>query len=136
MQPDMPPPGALPEEDRKPVGCLRAFLAVTFVVNAVLGVTYLYYAIFGGTPAAEAGAAVQSFPAWFLPTIAVISLANCVFMVAIWLWRRWGAYGYGLLTLVTIGINFLAGAGPTAFAGLLGVALLIYVVRPVWDLME
>jgi hypothetical protein len=114
--------------ERKRGGCLVAFLIVASVANAMVGVSYL-------AQGAELSRLLPDMPAWIFPLLGVLSLANLGFIIAIWQWKKWGAYGFFATAAIVFVINVLTiGAG--AFTGLLGVVLLGFLLRPVWDEME
>lgn len=102
-------------------GCLTAFLIVAMIGNVLLSlfqwlsVQNLYvsdkpHAFLGGT----------------LNAVAV------VFAIAVWKWKRWGVYGYIGTIGVSILLNLMVGQILFAVQGLVPIALLIGLLRPVW----
>lgn len=130
---------------RKRGGCLTAFLVVVLVAN-----------LWGGLSTLLAGPIPDFPPA--LPVVAVfLSLANCVFVVGIWKWKRWGVYGFVATVLVGVAINVhifgvleaLPPGEPLAFVlvikafqitlsllPLIGLAIFLVLIWRVWSQME
>jgi tetratricopeptide (TPR) repeat protein len=77
-------------------------------------------------------------PPWLY---ALISFAYCIVAIAIWKWQRWGLYAYIVLAIpVTFGVYLLIGTILDAFIGLASgvimVAILIFLLYPVWNPAE
>jgi hypothetical protein len=114
--------------ERKRGGCLTAFLLLATVANPLVGVYYL-------AQGSALSRLLPDIPTWIFPLLGILSLANFGFIIAIWQWKKWGAYGFFTTAAIVFVINVLTiGAG--AFTGLIGVALLGLLLRPVWDAME
>ena len=110
-------------------GCLTAFLIVMLIANPLVAI---YYFVAGSTVSQS----LPNLPEWTVPALGIIGIANFAFAVAIWKWKKWGMYGFvisaGITFLINaIGINIL-----TALFGLIGVALLAFLLRQVWSQME
>lgn len=115
--------------ERKRGGCLTAFLILALVVNPLLG---LYYLVQGATISQM----LPNVPTWIIPVLGVLSLVNFGFIIAIWRWKKWGVYGFVGLTAIVLVINLLT-IGITAIpAGVLSLAVLGFLLRPVWDDMD
>ena len=130
---------------RKRGGCLTAFLVVVLVGNLWSALSTLL------------AGPIPDFPP-ALPVVAVfLSLAQCVFVVGIWKWKRWGVYGFVATVLVGIAINVhifgvleaLPPGEPLAFVlvikafqitlcllPLIGLAIFLVLIRRVWSQME
>lgn len=108
--------------ERKRSGCLVAYLAVIAIVN-VLGMGL--FAILG----------LQSQD-WIALLGVVLTLVNIVFIIGIWQWKKWGVYGLG----ISLGLGALAALISMQFSSVVpplsSLAVLVYLVRPVWHLME
>jgi hypothetical protein len=114
--------------ERKRGGCLTAFLILAAIANPLVG---LYYLAQGSTLSQM----LPDIPPWIFPVLGILSLANLGFVIAIWQWKKWGAYGFFATAAIVFVMNALTiGAG--AFSVLLGVALLGFLLRSVWDEME
>lgn len=117
------------QPERKRGGCLTAFLVVMLIGNPL---TAIYYLVAGG----RVVDALPGMPAWIIPVFIVVSVANTVFAVGVWLWKRWGVFGIGVSYIVVLIINVGIGLPFNALLGLVGIAILIFLVRPVWGQME
>jgi hypothetical protein len=75
-------------------------------------------------------------PAWIVPVLAAASIGNLACAVGVWMWKKWGVYGFGALTALGLVVNLMAGMGPRALTGVIGLVLIIVLVRPYWDQFE
>jgi hypothetical protein len=56
--------------------------------------------------------------------------ANIIFVIALFRWRRWGFYGFVIVTGLAIGTNIYAGLGTAlSLLGILRVAFLYWVLN-------
>lgn len=117
-------PGAFSTEAPKQRhGCLAVWLALMLIANgfAAVSTPLLVGAIQRVTP---------NFPAWVVWPVALLSVLNVVFAIALFNWKKWGFSGFLGTSLVAFGLNLYAGIGiPQAVVGLLGVAILYGVLR-------
>jgi hypothetical protein len=69
-------------------------------------------------------------PAWATPTLAIACIANVVFAVALFQWKKWGFYGFAATTVLALFINLKIGlqAGRVLF-GLIGIVILYAVLQ-------
>lgn len=108
--------------ERKRGGCLTAYLVVIAIINVLVG------ALFGIL-------GLQNLD-WIILLGAMLTVVNVVFVIGIWKWKKWGVYGLG----VTLGLGITAALISMQFSSavppLSSLAVLIYLVRPVWHLME
>lgn len=104
-------------------GCLTAWLVLVIIANALVA---LLYVAGGGVVAAS----LPSARGWLVPVLAVLALANVAFAIALFLWKRWGFYGFVASSLVGLVVNLAAGINPAqAVFGLVGVAILYGVLQ-------
>jgi hypothetical protein len=99
-------------------GCLTAWLVVIIVVNSVVALLYLF-----------AGSAIASTFAisrgWAIPVLVIVSAANIGFAIALFLWKKWGFYGFVATSVLALAVNLAIGLNPVqAVFGLVGVAIL------------
>lgn len=107
-------------------GCLTAFLLLLIVAYPVLALTYWL-------GSAVIKRSVPTMPDWFSPVMAIACLYDFAFAIAIWKWRRWGVYGYGVITALVFAANLAIGwPFLRALMGLLGFAVLVLLLRPRW----
>jgi hypothetical protein len=92
----------------------------------------IYYFLAGSSVAQ----AYPSMPTWMVPVLGILSLANFVFAIGIWNWKRWGMYGFAASAGVLFFINALYVNLFTALWGLVGIGLLAYLLRKAWSQME
>lgn len=109
-------------------GCLTTFLILMFIANPVAGLYYL----FAGSTVTQT---VPNFPGWGIPLFVALSFANLVFAIGIWRWKRWGVYGFVVSAGVAFVVNLLASGILPALAGLLGLAILGFLLRDAWGQM-
>ncbi len=104
-------------------GCLTAWLVLIIVVNVIAALVYLV----------DGGAIVRDFPdfpLWALPVLILACVANIVFAVALFRWRKWGFSGFVATTVVAFVVNLALGLPPLQLiTGLLSVALLYGVLQ-------
>ena len=116
--------GATPQRG----GCLTALLIFMFILNPLVG---LYYLFWGSTITQT----IPTFPVWAIPLFVVLSFANLVFAIAIWQWKKWGMYGFVGSALIAFVVNLMSVGILPAFFGLIGVALLAFLLRNAWSQM-
>ncbi len=114
---------------RKRGGCLTAMLLLMMVVNPLIGIYYLS----AGDAVKDA---VPDLPDWALPVLVVLSFINFACAVGIWMWKKMGFYGFVGTSIVAAIINFISVGAGQAFFGLIGLGILSFLVRPIWDDME
>jgi hypothetical protein len=93
-----------PTIDRKRGFLLTAFLLLSMFGNIILcGVLVIMAGIFAGVehaddglnPGADYAARMVHNAMLFLALLAVV---NLVFLTGAWMWKKWGVYGYGLVS--------------------------------------
>jgi hypothetical protein len=114
---------------KKRGGCLTAFLIVMMILNPVSGLVYF----FSGSMISQA---FPNMPVYIIPLLGVLGLANLGFGIGVWKWKKWGVYGFLASALVTFVINALYVDITSALSGLVGIALLMALVIPVWKQLE
>ncbi len=123
-------PGAaaapLPDAPKQRGGCLTALLVLMMIANPLVGLMYIV-----------SGDAIQRAlhaPAWAIPVLGGASMLNFVWAVGVWKFKRWGVYGFLAMAAVALIVNFTIGVAPMqAVLGLIGPAILIALVRPLWS---
>ncbi len=122
-----PEPALTPQ--RKRGGCLTAFLVIMLIANPLTAISYLL----NGEAFSRS---LPDMPGWAIPALGVIALANFVCAIGLWQWKKWGMYGFAGLSLITVFVNAVSIGIGLALFGLLGVVILGFLVRPVWNQME
>ncbi|MBU0511872.1 MAG: hypothetical protein KJ638_09265 [Chloroflexi bacterium] len=119
--------------ERKRGGCLTAFLVLMLVVSPL-------YVLVGLLPTSEeVSELLPKWPQWAILLMGLLGLANFVFALAIWKWKRWGVYGFAGAAIVFFVANVIRGGVGIygAFFGLaITIGILVRLVRPVWQEME
>src|SRR5262249_27191787 len=117
-----PLPEPQPRAPKSRHGCATAWLVFMIIANAAVALMYL---AMGG----EIQRQVPHFPGSALPVLIVCVLLNIVFAVACLFWKKWGFYGFAVMSVVIFIINLLAGVGIQSATGLLGVVILYAVLQ-------
>jgi hypothetical protein len=123
------------ENERPRSGCLTVYLVLMIVFSLLGAVQYL---AMGGAMRQTMAQLGTTLPGWYLPVMGVFSLASVATAVGIWQWKRWGVYGFVGISLLSLVINLVAGISPgfSIIASVVGLAILFYLVRPLWDHFE
>jgi hypothetical protein len=110
-------------------GCLTAVLLLAMTINPIAGVFYLVGPILSP--------ALTPMALWMSTVLALLSLLNTLFVLAIWRWKKWGFYALCASAFVILMINIFAGV-PILLAlfGLLGIGFLYLLLRPVWKYLQ
>ena len=119
---------------RKRHGCLTVYLGFMIFINA--GMSLLYF--LAGGALGEAG----DLPGWALPVLGLFGLVNVACAVGLFLWKRWGFYGFCASAGIVFVINLAIGLGVgSSVMGLVGIAVLYGVLQiggegKGWDQLE
>jgi len=111
-------------EDRG--GCITYWLAYAVII--ALLVVYFAPNITSNTP-------------WFLNASIGITVFQIIFIIGIWLWKKWGVFGYALITFIAPFVAFLRVASISetliSFIQSLSLILVLYLlVKPKWQFFE
>jgi hypothetical protein len=120
----------VPPVQRQRGGCLTAWLAVVIIINPLVSLNYL-------ATGSNLKDTYPHRPGWAIPVLILAGFANCIFGIAVWKWQKWGVYGFVAVSLLAFVVNVASGI-PIILAlfGFVGLAILAYLVRNVWDQME
>ena len=110
-------------ETKERGGCLTYWLAYAVII--ALLVVYFAPNLISNTP-------------WFLNASIGITVFQIIFIVGIWLWKKWGVFGYALITFIAPIVTFLRVASISeTFISLiqsLSLILVLYLlVKPKWQ---
>jgi len=117
--------GAIQSRERG--GCLTAWLILVLIANALVAFSYI----------ATAPGLQQTYPT--IPTtlflvLGIIGALNVVSAIGLWTWHKWGFYLYAASSIVTFVINVAIGLPIlSSLIGLLGVAILWYLLHKKWE---
>jgi hypothetical protein len=110
-------------ETKQRHGCLTAWLVLMIISNSLTALIYLFA---GGTIKSN----LPNAPAWTLPILALASIANVVFSVALFRWKKWGFFGFVATSILAMIINLKLGMHVgLLLVGLLGVVTLYAVLQ-------
>ena len=120
-----------PNVQTKRGGCLTAFLISMLIANPLFGL-YNYVA---GPSVAQS---LPTMPAWIFPLLGLIGIANFIFAIAIWKWKKWGAYGFLGSFVLAMLLYLMSGADilPTVATPLIGISIFLLLVGPIWKQMD
>ena len=108
-------------------GCLTAWIILVLIANALVALSYLL----GGAALQQTYPTISS--AVFL-LLALIGALNVVSAIGLWTWHKWGFYLYAVSSIVTFVINVAIGLPIlSSLIGLLGVAILWYLLHKKWE---
>lgn len=104
-------------------GCLTAWLILLIVVNSLVAVVYLF-------ASSMIKANLPNTPAWAIPVLAVACIANVIFAIALFQWKKWGFFGFIGTTILALAINLSLGLSAFQIVpGLLGIVILYAVLQ-------
>jgi hypothetical protein len=112
-------------------GCLTAWLVVVMLANAGLAFYYLTSVdTFTNLPGLNISPAAIMF-------LALLGAVNVAAAVGIWMWKKWGFYLFGGSAAVATVVNLLSGIPIfNALTGLIGIAILWWLIRDKWQYMS
>jgi hypothetical protein len=104
-------------------GCLTAWLVLMLVANAAVGLFYLL-------AHSAVAASLSSSRAWAIPVDGLLAVANVVFVIALFRWKRWGFYGVAGTSVVAAVVNIAIGLNALqVLVGLVAPAVLYGVLQ-------
>jgi hypothetical protein len=112
-----------PDMQKQRHGCLTAWLIVAIILNSIVALVYLF-----GSSAVASG--IQTSRGWLIPVLAALAAVNVACAVAIFLWKKWGFYGFAATSAVAFVVNLALGINfVQALFGLIGLAILYGVLQ-------
>jgi hypothetical protein len=107
-------------------GCLTSWLVLLLIANCVTALLTFLNPDLVIRP-------FHRFSHGLVVLIGLAALANVVFVILIWNWRRVGFWGAVVVALLALPVNWYLGMGILHIAsGLLGIAILAFLVRTKW----
>jgi hypothetical protein len=99
-------------------GCLTALLIIIIIANSI--------GLIGNLIAITATRqTVDNVPIWVAPLLAVLSSFCIVCAIALFKWKKWGFYGYGISCLIASIVYLMYGSGILPWlAGLVSILIL------------
>ena len=116
-KPVTPAPGG-----KKRHGCLTAWLIIIIIACAVSIIMYLATTSLISSELDMAG--------WVVPVLVILLVFEIVCAIALFMWKKWGFWGFCAIVVISIIINLSLGLGITAsLGGLVGLAILFGVLN-------
>lgn len=117
-------------------GCITAWLAFMIVINSLVAIMYLFAK---GLIASN----LATYSTTMIMLLGVVSVANVVFAVMLWQWKKIGFWGFVVSSIVALILNLIIGLGiGQSLFGLVGIAVLYGVLQikkdnvSAWDYLE
>jgi hypothetical protein len=108
-----------PGKTKKRHGCLTTWLIIIIIANII--VTFLNAGLLSVT---------EKVPGWAIPVYAIIGVFNVVCAIALFMWKKWGFYGFCASAIVAIIANIAMGVNPfSAISSVIGIAILYGVLN-------
>ena len=104
-------------------GCFTTWLVLMLIANAVTAIStpLMFSAMKQVAPNVSTGA---------VAVIVIAGIANIVFAIALFKWKRWGFYGFIASAIVALITNLSIGLGiGQSVVGLIGIPLLYWVMN-------
>jgi hypothetical protein len=120
------------EEAKQRGGCLTSALVVFTLATAAITVINF-------TQAGSIARNLPGAPAWAetgVYLMGLLGLIGIVGLVGIWSWKKWGAYLYFATGAIVFVVNLALGVGISSLGGLVGLAIIGALVKPVWLNMD
>ena len=89
-------------------------------------------------PSKETMEYLPKWSQWSIYAMALLGVLNLVSAIAMWKWKKWGAFGFGLAIAGFFVLSIMRGAIslPGALLGIvICFAILVRLVRPIWQRM-
>jgi len=121
-------------ENKKHGTLLTVWLFLMLIVNIGSALTYQFWSLYIIT-------GFPNMPSWLLYSYEILSLANVVFIVSLFQWKKWAFFAFSISMAVSIVLNLSAGTGAgkgilSAIGNLISVILLYLILRPSWGMFE
>ncbi|MCB0365625.1 MAG: hypothetical protein H6624_04330 [Bdellovibrionaceae bacterium] len=111
-------------------GWLTAFLILMFIANPLTAISYFLFpgAIVSALPKATEG---------LIMGLGVMAVLNTVFAAGIWMWKKWGVYGFYASAVVALIVNVYIGLSVfQSLLGLLGPVIVYLLTKGRWQRFE
>jgi hypothetical protein len=74
--------------------------------------------------------ALPDMPGWAPAILALMGALNIVFVVALFQWKKWGFFGFVVVSVTALAVNLQSGVSPLQSGfGLLGITVLYAVLQ-------
>jgi len=117
------------EETKKRSTWLTIWLSLMLITNTFSILIYF-------TSSKAILATYSNMPAWIWYVFGLVSLANLIFVIFLFRWKKWPFYALCGTALVAFIMNMAIGLGIFTLFGLLGPLILYFSMKPQWKLFE
>jgi hypothetical protein len=108
-------------------GCLTIWLVLMIIAFAFSAFNYL---VNGAQVAAALPGAV---PSWAFTVLGIAAVVGVVSAIGLWMWKKWGFYGYIAVAVVALIINAIIGLlVPGIVGAAIGIGILWFLVKDKW----
>jgi hypothetical protein len=120
-------------------GCLTAWLVLMIIANTLTALSYVFLTLILSKTVHSPR---PHTPAWALSVLTVGCIANIVFAVALFRWKRWGFFGFLGTAILALVVNLRIGIKPAmVMIGVCGIMILYAVLqiggdKKGWDQLE
>lgn len=124
-------------ETKKRHGCVTAWLILMIIANSFSAIAYLFLGemIRDTLP--------QDISQSMMYILALLGIANLIFAIMLFKWKKWAFWGFVATSIAAFGINMSLGLGiGSSLFGLVGIAVLYGILQikqdgvSAWDNLE
>jgi len=108
---------------------LKTWLALMFIANIIAAIIFFFFSAY----------VLESYPnapTWLPYLHGILSIANLVFIILLFKWKKWAFYAISAVSIIIVAANLFVGLGISSLLGLLMPIILYLVMRPKWDLFS
>lgn len=106
---------------------LTAFLILMFIANPFTAFTYF----------SNPEMIIQAYPKMttgILYFMGAISIVNLVLAIGVWMWKKWGVFGFYGVVVIAFCINIYVGIGIVgSLSGLIGAVIIFFTTKNRWE---
>jgi hypothetical protein len=106
-----------PRSERKRHGCLTTWLIIMVILN-LLGIL-LVAGIF----------AAYDAPGWLLAVSIGSGLLSLLFIIGVFMWKKWGAYGIIAIYIISIILDIVSGSYTSIAGSVIGLSVFLMVMN-------
>ena len=106
---------------------LSAFLILMFIANLFTAFTYF----------SNPEMIIQAYPNMtkgILYFMGAMSIVNIILAVGVWMWKKWGVFGFYGVAVIVFCINIYVGIGIIgSLSGLIGIVIIFFTTKNRWE---
>ena len=120
-----------PVQTKERGGCLTLWLVVALIGTGLASLMYIF-----GSSSME-----ETYPdtdTWLFTALGIASVFQFISAAGIWMWKRWGVYGYAVIIVLGLGLNLAIGTNIAVAFGstVIGGAILYALIKDKWDYFD